>query len=51
MSKVSKCNIEECTYNQNEQCFADSIQVRSSTQDLSVTMSENTCCETFKPKQ
>jgi len=50
LSKVGKCNIEECQYNANQACFADNIEVRSSTNDMTVGMSENTCCETFKPK-
>lgn len=50
MSKVGKCIIEECVHNQNQQCFADSIEIRSSTADKTVGMSENTCCHTFKPK-
>lgn len=51
MSKVMKCGIEECMHNQNMNCHADGIEVKSSVKDRKASMSENTCCDTFKPKK
>lgn len=50
MSKVMKCQIEECLYNNNMECRAESIQVRSSNNTKKVNQSEHTCCDTFAPK-
>ncbi|WP_366921963.1 DUF1540 domain-containing protein [Metallumcola ferriviriculae] len=46
-----KCQVEECHFNDKSQqlCQADAIQVRSSG-TMSVADSENTACDTFKPK-
>jgi hypothetical protein len=45
------CRIEECHHNDGGgACRARSIEVRSSVADRKCGMSENTCCETFKPK-
>lgn len=49
MSKVAKCMCEECHYNRNYECFADSIEVRSSG-DRRVTSSDGTFCETFQSR-
>lgn len=49
MPKEIKCVVEECAYNQNKLCHADSIEVRSSG-DMSVATSDGTACETFKPQ-
>jgi len=51
LSKVTKCGIEECMHNNAMECHADGIEVKSSTMDRKVNMSENTCCDTFKPKK
>lgn len=50
MPKEIKCVVEECVYNQNKMCNADSIEVRSSG-DMSVSTSDGTACETFKPQE
>lgn len=47
MPKVMKCMCEECYYNDNFECCADEIQVRSSAESNKVTTSEGTCCDTF----
>ncbi len=45
------CQIEECHHNDGAgMCRANNIEVRSSVVDKKCNMSENTCCETFKPK-
>jgi hypothetical protein len=53
MSLGIKCMVEECAYNKDHVCTADSIEVASSMSNLesAVTSSENTACMTFKPKQ
>lgn len=49
-SKVSKCGVEECHYNNNKECHAEGIEVLSSTADKTVDQSANTMCQTFIPK-
>lgn len=51
MSKCStiKCNVTECHYNSNVMCDAPMIQVNR-TQTSQAGTSEETQCETFKPK-
>jgi hypothetical protein len=49
MSRVAKCMCEECQYNKNYQCYADSIEIRSNN-DTRVISAEGTCCETFQSK-
>ncbi|HHU31394.1 MAG: DUF1540 domain-containing protein [Zhaonellaceae bacterium] len=44
-----KCSVEECTYQNNNECYADAIEVRSSG-DMVVETSDGTACETFAPK-
>ncbi|GAB4256383.1 MULTISPECIES: DUF1540 domain-containing protein [Thermincola] len=44
-----KCNVVECHYNKNIMCNAPMIQVDHSGVSRS-TNSEQTKCETFKPK-
>ena len=45
------CKIEECHHNDGAgTCHASGVEVRSSVADKKCNMSENTCCETFKPK-
>lgn len=48
MSKVMRCMCEECYHNNNFECHADEIEVRSSAQGNKVESSEGTCCSTFK---
>jgi len=49
LSKVTKCMVEECHYNNAMECNADNIQVRSS--NNVVTTSDHTACETFRPRK
>jgi len=48
-SNVAKCKCEECQFNVDFECHADSIEVMS-VGDKRVQSSEGTCCNTFKPK-
>ncbi len=48
--KVTSCKCEECHYNENFECHADGIEVRS-VGDMKVESSIGTCCETFKLKE
>ncbi len=51
MPQGISCRIEECHHNDGAgTCLANGIEVRSSVADKKCNMSENTCCETFKPK-
>jgi hypothetical protein len=49
IAKVSKCMCEECRYNDNYECHANGIEVRSSGTNR-VESSEGTCCDTFISK-
>lgn len=44
-----KCAVEECVYQENAACNAPSIEVRSS-RSRRAAASDDTCCETFKPR-
>jgi len=48
MSRVMRCMCEECFHNDNFECRADEIEVRSSADSRKVTSSQETCCNTFK---
>ncbi|HBC92897.1 MAG TPA: DUF1540 domain-containing protein [Pelotomaculum sp.] len=50
MPEGINCRIEECHHNDTGKCLADNIEVRSSIDNKICNISENTCCETFKPK-
>ncbi|MFZ5645360.1 MAG: DUF1540 domain-containing protein [Bacillota bacterium] len=45
-----KCTVTECTYNKDIQCDAPMIQVARDGQINHASNSDNTKCETFKPK-
>lgn len=45
-----KCNVTECEYNTNIQCDAPMIQVARDGNLNNCQNSDNTKCETFKPK-
>lgn len=49
MSRVMKCMCEECHHNNNHECHADGIEVKSSG-DMKVETTDGTCCNTFRPK-
>lgn len=50
MPEGIKCVVEECQYNQNRLCQADSIEVCSSG-DKMVETTDGTACSTFKPQE
>lgn len=50
MPKEIKCVVEECHYNQEKMCHADSIEVASSG-DMKVETTDGTACNTFKPME
>lgn len=43
-----KCKVEECVYNSQEQCQADSIEVMSSGESMKVGTTDGTRCSTFR---
>jgi hypothetical protein len=45
-----KCRVEECIYQNNSECNADAIEVRSSG-NMVVENSDGTACETFAPRK
>ena len=45
-----KCMVEECNYNKNKLCNAETIEVFSS-MGRRVNSSDGTACKTFQPKQ
>ncbi|WP_338011878.1 DUF1540 domain-containing protein [Desulforamulus ferrireducens] len=45
-----KCSVTECSYNKDVECFAPAIQVARDGNLSSAKNSDNTKCETFKPK-
>jgi len=49
MSLGITCKCEECHYNKNYKCDAETIIVRSMG-DMKCESSEGTCCHTFKHK-
>jgi len=48
LSKVMKCLCEECKYNEDFECHADGIEVRSSAEGNKVITSDGTSCSTFQ---
>lgn len=46
------CQVEECVYNdQTGGCKAPNIEVRSSLESRICETSENTCCQSFQPRE
>ncbi len=48
LSRVIRCMCEECFHNDNFECRAEEIEVRSSVDSKKVRSSQETCCNTFK---
>lgn len=46
--KRIKCKVEECVYNTNGLCQADSIEVMSSGESMKVGTTDGTRCSTFR---
>lgn len=45
-----KCAVDQCVYQEGSECKASSIQVRPTAADLMISVSDDTACETFKPR-
>ncbi|WP_082788933.1 DUF1540 domain-containing protein [Desulfolucanica intricata] len=45
-----KCEVDDCIYQEGTECKASSIQVRPTVEDHMTTISDDTACETFKPR-
>ncbi len=45
-----KCGVDDCLYQEGSECKASSIQVKPSTADMMISISDDTACETFKPR-
>ncbi len=45
-----KCAVTNCSYNQSEMCFADALEVNAMEGKHQASMSDDTCCTTFKSK-
>jgi len=50
MAQMIHCGVEECVHNKNMRCSAKSIRVRSRSGSGSAHSSEDTSCESFKPR-
>lgn len=50
MTQMIHCSVEECVHNKNMRCAAKSIRVRSRNGSSNPHSSEDTNCETFKPR-
>jgi hypothetical protein len=44
------CAVEECSYNRSTHCTAPTIRIRSRSGVTNPHSSEDTNCETFKPR-
>ncbi|UOF89892.1 DUF1540 domain-containing protein [Fodinisporobacter ferrooxydans] len=47
MPQGVRCTVEECSYNDNKNCIANSIEVRSNGNDI-VGTKKGTLCATFE---
>ena len=45
-----KCGVDGCIYQEGTECRASSIQVKPSAMDNLTSISDDTACETFKPR-
>ncbi|WP_082788934.1 DUF1540 domain-containing protein [Desulfolucanica intricata] len=45
-----KCSVDHCIYQEGTECKASCIQVRPTVTDLIISASDDTACETFKPR-
>lgn len=52
MAQGIHCGVEECVHNKERRCAAESIRVRSRVETAGgCRHSDDTCCESFKPRQ
>jgi hypothetical protein len=45
-----KCGVDDCIYQEGSECKASSIQVKPTASDMMISISDDTACETFKPR-
>lgn len=45
-----KCSVDDCLYQEGNECKASSIQVRPTAMNHMTTVSDDTACGTFIPK-
>lgn len=45
-----KCVVNSCIYQEGTECRASSIQVKPSNPDLITSVTDDTACQTFKPR-
>lgn len=45
-----KCSVDGCIYQEGSECKASSIQIKPTMSDLMTSVSDDTACETFKPR-
>ena len=43
-----KCGVTNCTYNQSKMCYAEALEVNTMGGKHNASMSDETCCTTFK---
>ena len=43
-----KCGVTNCVYNQSKMCYADALEVNAMEGKHNASMSDDTCCTTFK---
>jgi len=44
------CSVKNCMYQEKSECRASSIQVKPSTEDLITSVTDDTACQTFRPR-
>lgn len=45
-----KCSVFQCIYQEGNECRASSIHVRPTDPDHMTSVSDDTACETFRPR-
>ncbi|TYO94608.1 DUF1540 domain-containing protein [Desulfallas thermosapovorans] len=45
-----KCSVKGCLYQEGSECRASSIQVKPTNPDLMTSVTDDTACQTFKPR-
>lgn len=45
-----KCSVKGCMYQESSECRASSIKVMPSNPDLMTSVTDDTACQTFKPR-
>jgi Domain of Unknown Function (DUF1540). len=45
-----KCGVTNCAYNEGQMCFANALEVNPMEDGAKASISDETCCTTFKDK-